>query len=416
MENLDTSSDILSLASAAGHVMLENGAEISRVEETMDRIASHYGEEKDHFFVLSNGIFAAGKTRSLVEYIPIRAARLDKVDAINQLSRDIVSKDYSMEEAWKHLEIIRKLPPKPLWEQLLGASLGSAAFCALFGGGWADCGASLLAALAVQAFVSFIGGLYFSKMLTNICGGAVGTLLCMLLFSLGLGDHLPNMMIGALIPLIPGVAFTNAMRDLANEDYIAGVTRLLDALMAFLCIAVGVCLSFILHRYISGEMMWLGEVAVSGGTASIPVQVLAAFIGTSGFSIVYGVPRKNYLACGVVGMMGWLTYLLIVRFSPMGPVAGTFFAALLVAVLSRWSAVRYKSPGILFMIPGIFPLIPGVGVFWSSYYVVSEQLGQSLHAGFLAVKVTMAIVVAIVIVTNIFHSPARKKGQKKRFV
>ena len=53
-------------------------------------------------------------------------------------------------------------------------------------------------------------------------------------------DVLGNIITGAIIPLVPGVPFTNGIRDLANEDYIAGATRLLDALMVFLCIAAGV--------------------------------------------------------------------------------------------------------------------------------------------------------------------------------
>ena len=60
MEKTYSSEEILSLASDAGHVLLENGAEISRVEETMERIATYYGEEKENFFVLSNGIFTTG--------------------------------------------------------------------------------------------------------------------------------------------------------------------------------------------------------------------------------------------------------------------------------------------------------------------------------------------------------------------
>ena len=58
MEN--QSDKVLEFASEAGRVLLENGAEISRVEETMERIASNYGEEGEKFFVLSNGIFTTG--------------------------------------------------------------------------------------------------------------------------------------------------------------------------------------------------------------------------------------------------------------------------------------------------------------------------------------------------------------------
>ena len=85
----ERSNDILSLASDAGHILLENGAEISRVEETMKRIAEHYGEDREHFFVLSNGIFTTRQSYANVDFIPIKGARLDKVVEVNQLSREV---------------------------------------------------------------------------------------------------------------------------------------------------------------------------------------------------------------------------------------------------------------------------------------------------------------------------------------
>ena len=60
----------LEVASLAGHIMLENGAEIARVEEVMQRIASKYGADSSNFFVLSNGIFTTGRSYANVEYIP----------------------------------------------------------------------------------------------------------------------------------------------------------------------------------------------------------------------------------------------------------------------------------------------------------------------------------------------------------
>ena len=89
MNSQETSARILSLASEAGHILLENGAEISRVEDTMERIATHFGEQNENFFVLSNGIFTTGKAYANVKFIPIKGARLDKVVAVNQFSRDV---------------------------------------------------------------------------------------------------------------------------------------------------------------------------------------------------------------------------------------------------------------------------------------------------------------------------------------
>ena len=399
----ERSQDILSLAAEAGHILLENGAEISRVEETMERIADHFGEDREHFFVLSNGIFTTGESYANVEFIPIKGARLDKVVEVNQLSREISAGKYTVEEAWKRLDEIRHMPEKPLWEQFAGAALGSGAFCAIFGGSFFDCAAALVAGTAVYSFLILACLPYLSKTLANICSGALGTVLCILFHQWGFGDNLGNMMIGTLIPLIPGVAFTNGLRDIAGEDYLAGITRLLDAMMVFLSIAIGVCATFLIHSYIAGGMIQMNGTVTDPVTAVLPIQMLAALVGTASFAVLFGAPRKHYLSAGIVGMLGWIAFLLVFRYTPLGVVGGTLVASTLVAFLSRLFAKKLKCPSTVFLICGEFPLIPGAGVFWSSYYVVSEQMGASLNAGFTAVKVTIAIVLGIIIAANFIH-------------
>lgn len=79
---------------------------------------------------------------------------------------------------------------------------------------------------------------------------------CMLLFYLGIGEHLNQMVIGSIIPLVPGVAFTNAIRDIADENYIAGAVRMLDAMLVFFGIAMGVGFVFtIVQRIVGGGML-----------------------------------------------------------------------------------------------------------------------------------------------------------------
>jgi uncharacterized membrane protein YjjP (DUF1212 family) len=396
----ERSNEILSLASDAGHILLENGAEISRVEETMKRIAGYYGVEREHFFVLSNGIFTTGQSYANVDFIPIKGARLDMVVEVNQLSREIAAGKYTLEEARARLEDIRNLPAKPLWERIAGAALGSGAFCAIFGGSFIDCTVSLIAGTVTYLTLALLCAPRMSKALGNILSGVVGTLLCILFHQWGFGESLGNMIIGTLIPLIPGVAFTNGLRDIADEDYLAGITRLLDALLVFLSIAIGVCATFLMHSYIAGGMIQLNGTLTDPVTAMIPIQMVAALVGTAAFAILFGVPRKYYLPAGIVGMLGWLAYLLVSRYTPLSIVGGTLIASLIVAFLSRFFAVHMKCPGTVFLICGDFPLIPGAGVFWSSYYVVSEQMTASLDAGFMAVKITIAIVLGIIIAAN----------------
>ena len=164
-----SSEDVLTLASDAGRLLLENGAEISRVEETMERIAGHYGQSGEKFFVLSNGIFTTGKAYANAEFIPIKGSRLDVVAEVNQLSRDISAGKFTLEQARERLESIKNMRPKPDWEMYLGAAFGCAGFCIIFGGSFLDCAASLVAALLLNLFVMKVSGRYLTKALANIC-------------------------------------------------------------------------------------------------------------------------------------------------------------------------------------------------------------------------------------------------------
>ena len=108
--------EVLEVASKAGHILLENGAEISRVEDIMSRISSHFGVDSGNFFVLSNGIFTTGRANKVtksgaqastyanVEFIPLRGIQLSKVVAVNRLSYDISNGRTNLAEARERLE------------------------------------------------------------------------------------------------------------------------------------------------------------------------------------------------------------------------------------------------------------------------------------------------------------------------
>lgn len=248
--------EIMEIALEAGHILLENGAEIFRVEETIDRICRHFGLESGSAFVLSNGIFlTAGSERenffAKVQHIPVSGTHLDKVAAVNQLSREIEQDKYTIEEIKEELKRIRKMPGKRKQTQVLASGIGSAAFCMLFGGNLMDSLVALGAGLLLYIYVLQVG-IHFSKIVGNILGGLLVTVFCGIFYYWGIGEHLNFMIIGAIMPLIPGVAFTNAIREMADADYISGTVRMMDALVGFLSIAIGVGMGTVLFHQLMG--------------------------------------------------------------------------------------------------------------------------------------------------------------------
>ena len=422
----------LQLATEAGHILLENGAEISRVEETMTRIASAYGIEDESFFVLSNGIIATGQHYARAEFIPIKGTQLAKVVEVNQLSRDVTAgecgneltcecgnqtneftnpqvntfKPMSVETLRQRIQAIRNMPGKVWWEMTLGIALGVSSFSILFGGSLVDALATLVAGVLLGLFMTFVSP-HLSRLVGNVAGGLVGGILCILLFRLAMGIdglpqlHLANMIIGTIIALVPGVPFTNGMRDLANEDYIAGTTRLTDAFLVFLCIALGVALAFIIDGVATGGIVQLGAPVKDPVAAHWAIQLVAAFVGTVGFSALFGAPRRFYLYCGLAGVAGWAVYLFVSTGHSV--VGAAFFAALTVAAISHVMARLRHCPVTVFLICGIIPLVPGGGIFWTAYYLVTDQLRLAAETGFVALKVTIAIAGGIILASGIIN-------------
>ncbi len=422
----------LQLATEAGHILLENGAEISRVEETMTRIASAYGIEDESFFVLSNGIIATGQHYARAEFIPIKGTQLAKVVEVNQLSRDVTAgecgnalkcesvnqtneltnsqvntfKPMPVETLRQRIQAIRTMPGKVWWEMVLGIALGVSSFSILFGGSLVDAMATLVSGVLLGLFMTFVSP-HLSRLMGNVAGGLVGGILCILLYRLAMGIeglpqlHLANMIIGTIIALVPGVPFTNGMRDLANEDYIAGSTRLTDAFLAFLCIALGVALAFIIDGVTTGGIIQLGAPVKDSLASHWAIQLVAAFVGTVGFSVLFGAPRRFYLYCGLAGMAGWAVYLLVAAGHSV--VGAAFFAALTVAAISHVMARLCRCPVTVFLICGIIPLVPGGGIFWTAYYIVTEQLRMAAATGFVALKVTIAIAGGIILASGIIN-------------
>ena len=424
MEQQHDLSEVLEVASIAGHILLENGAEISRVEDIMARISTYFGVDKGNFFVLSNGIFTTGmsggkvekaggqaSTYANVEFIPIRPIQLQKVVEVNQLSYDISAGRCTLQQARARLEKIRNTPAKPIWEQVLGSAFGAAGFCAVFGGGWLDCGAAFLVGCLLYPFILLVSGRYMSRIVGGISNALVATLLCVACYHLGFGNSLSNIIIGAIMPLIPGVPFVNGVRDLANADYLAGLTRLTDALLGFFCIAIGVSVGFIVDGAFSHGLIELAGMSLNPETSSLFVQTLAAFIGTTAFAVLFGVPRKQYVAAGIVGALGWLLYLILFRHAGMSAAIATLISTIFIGILSRIFAVVEKCPAAVFLLCGIFPLVPGAGVFWCTYYLISSQFDLSSTAGFTAAKIAIAIVLGIILAMEL---PQRFFSGRKR--
>lgn len=235
---------VLEFVMAVGELLLKNGAEVSRTQQTMEIMAKSLGVDSFHGYVLTNGLFASMGTDygqpAQIRSVPQSEVHLGRVEAINELSRRIAQGKVTLDEAYEELERIRKIPYAPNWQQIAACSLGSACFALLFGGVWQDGVIALAVGFGLQLLLIGCGRIELNKLFTKFLGAAFVALATILLFTTGFGLNMDKSIIGALMPLVPGMAFTLGIRDLIMADFLSGTIRMLDALLTGACIACGV--------------------------------------------------------------------------------------------------------------------------------------------------------------------------------
>ena len=239
--------EVLQLAVEMGRILLKNGAEIFRVEETIAHVCNHYEVDCVDCFILSNGIFVTAEDKgkqifAKVKHVPLSSTHLGIVTEVNNLSREISSGRIRLKEAAMQLKIIDQMPPKRSYFRVLAAGLGGACFCYLLGGNVWESIVTFLISLLVYILVLFSEKNKLPRMMANILGGLFITVLALVATSISSPVHISSdkLIIGAIMPLIPGLAFVNAIRDVANSDFLSGTIRIIDSLLVFAYIAIGV--------------------------------------------------------------------------------------------------------------------------------------------------------------------------------
>lgn len=229
----------------AGRLMMEAGAETYRVEDTMERIAETQELSSTHSFVTPTGIiFTPGSPyHTKLIRIKSRSTDLEKVALVNDVSRKLSTNDYTLEQAYAKLQEIEQANVMfPLWLQVIAAAIASACFLILYEGIWSDVPAAFFAGgvgfiiatkmqelTKVSFFAEFVAALFIGL----IGFGAI---------SVGLGTQLDKIIIGSVMPLVPGLLITNAVRDLMAGHFVSGLSKGAEAFLTAFAIGAGVAL------------------------------------------------------------------------------------------------------------------------------------------------------------------------------
>ena len=230
------------LAAQVGHGLAISGAETFRVEDTIRRILLAYGIECEVFAIpncLTISFEAAnGKPLTIMKRIGFHGNDLDAVEQFNALSRRICAEKPPVEEFQQQLSTILAQPGEPRLH-LAGSVLGAASFAVFFGGSLWD---GVLAG-GVAVFICWmerwlapfcLNGVAF-QFIASFLSGMAALLCCRVCPLL----HADMVLIGVIMLLVPGIPFTNAIRDILLGDIISGSLRLVEAVLLAAMLALG---------------------------------------------------------------------------------------------------------------------------------------------------------------------------------
>lgn len=238
--------DILMLALQAGEIMLVSGSEIYRVEDTVTHICKAYGISYIEVFATTTGIFLSldsgegSEPYTIIKRIRNISIDLDKISLLNNFSRDISANPIPIDEAKKRLADISKVEKYTFPLQILGGGLVACFFTFMLGAGYREFACSFFIGALSYALAHFLDIKGFNRFSRNFTVCALIALSALLFKTFGLASNTDAMIVGPLMIFLPGLAFTNAMRDSLAGDLLAGGARAMEAALIALSIAFGV--------------------------------------------------------------------------------------------------------------------------------------------------------------------------------
>lgn len=125
------------------------------------------------------------------------------------------------------------------------------------------------------------------------------------------------------------------------------------------------------------------------------LQMLVAMAATVAFAVLFHVPKSEYILCGINGAIGWGVYLFCTGHGT-GKASASMWAALMLTLIARIFSALRKMPSTVFLITGIFTLVPGAGIYYTSYYLIIDELNQCVAKGIETFKIAGAIVLGMI--------------------
>lgn len=383
---------VLNAAIAVGSGLLSSGCPVAKVELAMEYICKGCGAEDVNASVMPNMIFGSVKYAGGMESSQLKRVRsvsnnFSKMEAYNQLSRDISEHRCTVDEALTRAEEIeKKVYPGKLMTAISGG-IAAGSFSIFYGGSLID---AIPAALigALMAFLSHVlSGLAFNgyarTFILSLIGGVLCTFFSWLIRLTGIDCTLSTVMMGTIMIVIPGLLLTNAIRDLFAGDIYSGTFEALNAMLTTLAIVAGYGLAMTALKGIvgssdvparadvTGDLVYALMSRAFGVNASEYIyRIAACIIGTSAFTLFFGGEWRRLLPAEGNALISFVAYL-ILKATVKDELVCTLISTVIAAIIAEGFARGLKAPSTIFFVPGIIAFVPGRSLYMTFSTMIS---------------------------------------------
>ena len=403
---------LLDMVSEMGYRLMKSGAEIYRVEESIQRLLQAYGAPRGEVFAIPNCLMVSltspdGRPVTQIRRMPTHGTDIYLLEKYNGLCRRLCRETPAFEEALEQMEAItRTHRVYSLPTQLAAHFLGCGMFSLFYGGTPADglCGG--LCGMVIGLCMALMTRLGANLFFRTIAGGAASALAAVALTRLGVGQNQDLIIIGALMALVPGIAMTNAMRDIIYGDTNSGINRIVQVFLIAAALAVGTATAWSL-----AERLWGAPVSAPAVDHSVLAQCLFACIGCFGFSILFNIHGPGGILCTIGGIACWVVFWLSQRLG-FSEILSYFWASLFASLYSEIMARIRKYPAISYLLVSAFPLIPGAGVYYTMNYAVRGEMDMFAYRGMNTAAIAGIMAVGILLGSTVFRMYAQWKSRR----
>ena len=242
---MDTIATTLDAVCLASQIILESGGETYRAEETVERMCAGLGVPHVDVLALPTGLMLTvtgedDSSTTRIVRVRNRAIDLERIDQCNCISRSVAAGRLSAGEALTRLQEIHRPKPEHRWLLIGASALSAGSFTVMLGGAWLDFIVSFFCGAMVQAIMPPLARRRVPTLLSSLLAGALTTLMALVGVLVLRDVKVEPIISGAIMPLLPGLATTNAIRDTMRGDLVSGGARIIEAMLCAVMLAAGI--------------------------------------------------------------------------------------------------------------------------------------------------------------------------------